>query len=149
MSIHAFPILIAEDNSVDAELMQMALDKAGFTGAVRFVRDGHDAVQYLQGAGEFSDRSKFPLPKIIISDLKMPRVSGLELVLWLRNHPGCNIVPVILLSGSGLPDDVVTAYKLGANTYFQKPARFSELVALLNNLTEYWSESEVPQAVGA
>ena len=80
MSTHALPILIAEDNPLDAELMQMALEKAGFTGAVRFVPDGHEAVLYLQGAGEFSDRSKFPFPRIIISDLKMPRMSGFELV---------------------------------------------------------------------
>ena len=146
MNPKAFPILIAEDNSADAELMEMALDKAGFKGTVRFVGDGHEAVEYLKGEGQYEDRSKFPFPRVIISDLKMPRVSGLELLQWLRSHPRCHIVPLILLSGSGLTEDVAAAYKLGANTYFQKPAQFQELVTLLKNLGEYWAEGEVPEA---
>ena len=145
MNPEAFPILIAEDNSADAELMELALKKAGFKGTVRFVGDGHEAVEYLKGEGPYEDRSEFPFPRVIISDLKMPRVSGLELLQWLRRHPQCHIVPLILLSGSGLEADVAAAYKLGANTYFQKPTQFQELVALLKNLGAYWAKSELPE----
>jgi len=140
-----FPILIAEDNADDVELMKQALPRAGLTGPVRFVADGHDAVAYLEGKGPYSDRGQFPFPRVIISDLKMPRIDGLELLQWLRSHPQCCIVPAILMSASSLQEDIINAYKLGANTYFKKPTSFQDLVNLLRELKDYWNRSELPQ----
>ena len=143
-----FPILVAEDNEDEIALMEMAFKKAEFRGPIRFVRDGHAAVDYLEGRHGYGDREQFPFPKIIVSDLKMPRVSGLELLQWLRSHPKCKVIPAILLSGSGLESDIKGAYKLGANTYFQKPGSFEDLVQLLRNLKEYWTDGELPMIEG-
>jgi CheY-like chemotaxis protein len=115
---------------------------------VRIVADGHEAVEYLQGEGKYGKRDEFPFPKVIISDLKMPRLSGLELLEWLRNHPHCAVIPAILLSGSTLEEDIMKAYELGANTYFRKPASFGELVELLRRLRDYWEQSELPKVAG-
>lgn len=137
-------ILVAEDSKEDAQLIETALRRAGFSACVNFVPDGYEAVGYLEGCGPYADRSRFPFPSILISDLKMPRMNGLELVKWLRKHPRCHVLPVILLSGSGLSVDVDNAYKLGANTYFQKPPTFTELTDLMRKLRDYWMHSELP-----
>jgi CheY-like chemotaxis protein len=138
------PILVAEDNEDEIALLELAFKKAGFKGAIRFVRDGHAAVEYLEGGDGYADRKQFPFPKVIVSDLKMPRVSGLELLQWLRNHPKCRVIPAILLSGSAMESDIERAYKFGANTYFQKPIGFEAMVELLRELKSYWTRGVVP-----
>jgi CheY-like chemotaxis protein len=143
-----FPILVAEDNEDEIALLKLAFKKAEFNGPIHFVRDGHAAVDYLEGRNGYADRQQFPFPKVIVSDLKMPRVSGLELLQWLRNHPKCHIIPAILLSGSGLESDIEKAYKLGANTYFQKPGGFQAMVELLAKLKSYWAQGELPTVEG-
>jgi CheY-like chemotaxis protein len=142
-----WPILIAEDNPQDVDLMKLALPRAGLNGPIRFVGDGREAVDYLEGKGDYGNRAENPFPRVIISDLKMPNVDGLELLRWLRSHPQCRIIPAILLSASALQADVSEAYRLGANTYFQKPGSFQELVNLLRELKEYWQRSELPQSL--
>jgi CheY-like chemotaxis protein len=144
-----FPILIAEDSADDAELLRRGLERAGLNGPVQIVGDGHEAVEYLEGEGKYAKRDEFPFPKVIISDLKMPRVNGLELLKWLRSHPHCAIIPAILLSGSTLEADIMKAYQLGANTYFRKPTSFGELVDLLRTLRDYWERSELPRVAGS
>ena len=138
------PVLVAEDNEDEIALLELAFRKVGFNGPIRFVRDGHRAVEYLEGRNEYADRKQFPFPKVILTDLKMPRISGLELLQWLRKHPKCHVIPAILLSGSGLDSDVKDAYKFGANTYFQKPGGFEGMVELLRHLKAYWSSCELP-----
>ena len=145
----SFPILVAEDDPNDVALLRRALAKTGLTGAVRFVSDGREAIEYLEGHGRYADRGEFPFPHVIITDLKMPRLNGLELLEWLSSHPECHIIPTILLSGSALDEDIVTAYKLGANTYFAKPTNAHDLIALVQSLKDYWSRSQVPVVEGA
>lgn len=140
----ALTILIAEDDPSDAELFRIALRRAGIKHRVVFVRDGEEAIEYLQGKGMFADRDEFPFPKIVISDVKMPRRSGLELLDWLRAHPDCKVLPTVLVSGSGLEMDVRKAYGLGANAYFQKPSTLDELTSLARVLNDYWSRTELP-----
>src|SRR5262245_6272471 len=142
------PILIAEDNPVDAELLDRALTHAGLPGPVRFVEDGHEAIEYLEGRGGYANRKEFPFPKVIISDLKMPRVNGLELLQWLADHPQCCIIPTILLSSSAVSEDIKAAYKLGANTYFEKPVSFDALQELVRSLKDYWMRRKLPPANG-
>src|SRR4051812_4172662 len=97
-----FPILIAEDSPDDATLLEKAIRKAGLKNPIRFVSDGHEAIEYLQGKGKYGNRAEFPFPRVIISDIKMPRLNGLELLDWLQRHPECSVIPTVLLSGSGL-----------------------------------------------
>jgi len=140
----ALTILIAEDDPADADLFRIALRRAGINDRVLFVNDGEEAIEYIQGKGRFADREKFPFPKIVISDVKMPRRTGLELLDWLRAHPDCKILPTVLVSGSGLEMDVRRAYGLGANSYFQKPSTLDELTSLARVLNDYWSRTELP-----
>src|SRR5689334_13174535 len=112
-----FPILIAEDNPDDAKLLEAAIRRAGMNNKLCFVEDGYEAIDYLQGNGRYANRLEFPWPRIIISDIKMPRLNGLELLDWLHQHPECRIIPTVLMSGSALEGDVEKAYYLGANSY--------------------------------
>ena len=139
-----FTILVAEDSPDDAKLLEFAIRRAGLQNPVRFVADGYEAIEYLQGKGKFEDRREYPFPKVIISDLKMPRLNGLELLDWLHQHPECKVLPTVLMSGSGLEKDIEKAYQLGANSYFQKPSTLEELTSLMRLLTDYWARSEPP-----
>lgn len=138
-----FTILVADDDQNDAILLEKAIRANDIQNPLRFVRDGHEAIDYLEGSGKYSDRGKYPFPRVIISDLKMPRLSGLEFLEWLRKHPRCFVLPMILMSGSGLPADVERAYRLGVNSYFQKPASFQELVSVIGTAYRYWERAEV------
>ncbi len=95
-----FSILIAEDDPNDVMLLEMAIRKNGITNPVNVVRDGEEAVEYLEGKGQYGDRHKFPFPNVIITDVKMPRRNGMEVVEWVRHHPKCSIIPIVMLSGS-------------------------------------------------
>jgi CheY-like chemotaxis protein len=140
-------ILVAEDDPNDADLLKIAMERAGVTNPVHFVKDGQEAVDYLRGCGKYGDRDKFPFPQVVISDLKMPRLSGLELLDWLHRHPECKVIPTVLLSGSGLAADVEKAYRFGANSYFRKPAGIQQLTELMRVLHRYWCTSEIPYLV--
>src|SRR4051812_24918994 len=114
-------ILVAEDDPNDVTLLELAIRKNGITAPVNVVRDGEEAVEYLEGKGRYADRQKYPFPSVIITDVKMPRRDGLEVVQWVRQHPKCSVMPIVMLSGSRIEQDVLKAYKLGANSYFTKP----------------------------
>ncbi|PYX65955.1 MAG: response regulator, partial [Acidobacteria bacterium] len=92
----------------------------------------------------YSDRAKYPFPGVIISDVKMPRRDGLEVIEWVRSHPCCSVIPIVMLSGSRIEHDVVSAYKLGANSYFTKPTTLDELAELIRLAFDYWSRCERP-----
>jgi CheY-like chemotaxis protein len=134
-------VLVAEDNPDDALLLRRALDKAGIRARVKIVADGEELLMYLQGHGSYTDRAEFPLPSLIILDLKMPRKSGLEVLHWLNENRGLSIVPTIVLSASSLEKDVRSAYHLGANTYFVKPTTFDELVETMRMVDGYWKKA--------
>ncbi|MDB6016031.1 MAG: CheY-like response regulator receiver domain protein [Pedosphaera sp.] len=137
-------ILIVEDNSNDVLLLQKALTKAGITNPVRVVEDGVDAINYLRGADKFKDRAEFPFPSVIFTDLKMPRMGGFEVLEWLRSHPECSVLPVIVFTNSRIDEDIRRAYQLGANSYIVKPQEFEKFVELLRVTYEYWSWCEKP-----
>jgi len=137
-------ILVAEDDANDLELLRHAVRQNGVIIDVHVVSDGEDAIQYLRGGGSFANRALHPLPDLIVLDLKMPRVSGLEALEWIRDHRRYARIPVIMLSGSGLDPDIQEAYRLGVNTYFTKPAELKKLRELIAVLIDYWARSQRP-----
>ena len=137
-----FTILLVEDDENDALLLQRALKKSGVSNPVTWVRDGVEAVQCLQGEGNYLDRKHRSFPKVIILDLKMPRMSGMELLKFLQDHPEVKVIPTVVLSSSRLAHDIERAYSLGAQTYFVKPANFDSLIELLKTFVDYWARGE-------
>ncbi len=137
-------ILLVEDDENDIVLVSKAIQAAGAGHSIRAVRDGEQAIQYLQGLDRYSDRQKFPIPNVVLTDLKMPRMGGFELLQWLRTNPPFSVIPAIIYSSSALEKDVREAYRLGANSYITKPTSLSGLVDTLRILYEYWSRCECP-----
>jgi len=131
-------ILIAEDNPDDYLLVELACRRADIDGPLVRVSDGSEARDYLKGEGGFRDRSRYPLPTLVLADLKMPRMNGLELLDWLRAQPGLKRIPFIILSASGHLSDINTAYDLFANSYLVKPMTLDELTELLKEVRKYW-----------
>lgn len=138
-------ILLIEDDENDVLLMQRALSKNGIRNRLQIVNDGEQALDYLQHRGMFVDRLRYPFPNVILMDLKMPRVGGLEILRWLSEHKECPAVPTIVFSASRIESDVTEAYRLGATSYFVKPTEFTELLKLVNLMHEYWSRAERPR----
>lgn len=137
-------ILLVEDDSNDVLLMKRALEKNGLHSPLHVVGDGEEALHYLQHTGPFVDLLSHPFPDVILMDLKLPRINGLEVLHWLHEHPECPAVPTIVFSASRIDSDVKEAYRLGANTYFVKPANFDELLELVRLMHEYWRRAERP-----
>ena len=133
--------LLVEDDENDFILLKRALQRADPTAELCWVRDGAEAMEYLSGEKVFADRVAHPLPSVILSDLKMPRCSGLELVKWVRERSHLRLLPFIMFSSSDQPGDVALAYEDGANWYLAKPATFDDLVEMLSRLTENLSVS--------
>jgi len=137
-------ILLVDDDENDVLFVKHATEKSQNGHSVQAVHDGEDAIRYLRGEGKYSDRKKFPLPTVIVSDLKMPRLNGLHFLRWLRAHPPCSLTPTIIFSNSREEKDVQEAYRLGANAYICKPASLKELTDLLHALCVFWSRYEPP-----
>jgi len=128
------PILAAEDNPDDLFLLERAFEKADLGRQVQIARDGLEATDYLEGKGRYGDRSQFPLPSLVLLDLKMPRRSGFEVLAWMRGRPEMARIPVIILTASSDEQDVGRAYELGAISYHVKPGSFGALLALVREL---------------
>jgi CheY-like chemotaxis protein len=137
-------VLIIEDDENDAFLIQRAFQKCGFSQVPHICRDGLDAIQYLEGKGEYADRARFPIPKVLVTDLKMPRLNGFGLLKWLREHPNMVVIPTIVMSASNDTSDVKYAYCLGANAYICKPSSPVDLEKSIAALLHFWERCEVP-----
>jgi CheY-like chemotaxis protein len=137
-------ILLVEDDDNDVFLVRKATHSGKAGHRVYAVHDGEQAIAYLRGTSEFSDREKFPLPNVILTDLKMPRLGGFELLHWLRANGEYGVIPTIVYSSSQLESDIREAYRLGANSYMSKPATLSGLIEMLRVIYEYWSRCECP-----
>ena len=129
-------ILLVEDDPDDQLFMTRALQKAGIRQAIQVARDGEECVQYLNGAGRFGDRQRHPLPCLIILDLKLPKVSGLEILRWLRDHDGLRDLPVLMVTSSGQAADRDEAERNGVEAYRVKPVTFEELVRLAHEIRD-------------
>ena len=131
-------ILLVEDNEDDVFLMIRALKAAGVELPLQTVGDGRLALDYLSGVGAYRDRSLYPVPGLILLDIKLPQLSGLEVLRWLRAEPDLRRTVVIILTSSNHPGDVRQAYDLGANSYIVKPASFQQLVEFAKAFRAYW-----------
>jgi len=136
MTAKATTILHVEDDPNDTLLFQHACNKAGVLFDLQAVSDGDQAIAYLRGANGFSDRMKHPFPRLILLDLKMPRVSGFDVLTWLRTDNSFKEVPVVVLTSSNHDADVKRAFELGAKSYLVKPVGFEALVELVRTLPD-------------
>jgi CheY-like chemotaxis protein len=123
-------ILVTEDNSDDAALLEQAFLQAGLSAPLRFVRDGQEAIEYLEGRPPFNDRTTYPLPNLLLVDLKMPRLDGFGLLDWLHHQPSTPRMLVGVLSGVDDPSAVERVYRLGAKFHIARPHRFEDLVSI-------------------
>jgi CheY-like chemotaxis protein len=130
-------ILQVEDDPNDVFLFQHAMTKAGVANPVQVATDGQQAIDYLQGAGKFADREKFPFPSLVLLDLKLPYVMGLEVLKWIRQQPGTALT-VLMLTASGEEADIVTAYRLGANGFLTKPSEATKLQDMVKAIRDFW-----------
>jgi CheY-like chemotaxis protein len=133
-------ILVAEDDPTDAYFFQRAFSRAGIPVTLHFVRDGQEVLDYLQGVGQFADRARYPLPQLVLLDLKMPRLDGFDVLAWVREQPGLNGLLIIIFSSSDEARDINRAYGLGANWYLIKPHSMEELTALVGRFKKFWLE---------
>ncbi|HEY9902455.1 MAG TPA: response regulator [Candidatus Sericytochromatia bacterium] len=131
-------ILLVEDNPQDVLLIQRAFRKANLTIPLQVVKDGEAAVQYLSGEGLYGDRLHYPLPVLILLDLKLPRKSGAEVLAWLRQQPQLKRLPVVVLTSSKEYADINNVYDLGVNAYMVKPVAFDNLVDIVKTLNMHW-----------
>lgn len=138
-------ILLLEDDDPDIFFVKRATE-AEDGHVLHAVNDGKEAVRYLRREGKYADRRKFPLPNVILTDLKMPGMDGFAFLEWLRDNPEYSIVPVVVYSNSHLERDVREAYRLGANAYISKPSALKDMVQMLRLIYEFWSRCEIPPA---
>ena len=140
------PILQVDDDPNDVFLLQHALQKVGVANPIYVARDGQEAIDYVRGAGRFADRAKFPFPCLVLLDLKLPYVMGLDVLRRIRKQPGPALV-VIMLTASAEDSDIVAAYRLGANAFLTKPSEASKLERMVTAIKDFWlTHNRLPQA---
>jgi CheY-like chemotaxis protein len=132
------PLLVVEDDENDVVLLRRAIRKGHLVTPVRILPDGEEARAYLAGEGAWADRREHPLPVLMLLDLKLPRLSGLELLEWVRGRPEFATLPVVVLTSSRESRDLERAYRLGANSYLVKPVAFEALLEMVKAIGLYW-----------
>jgi CheY-like chemotaxis protein len=143
-----FCILQVEDSKDDIALLRYGFQGAGISNPLYAVHDGQEAMDYLNGEGRFADRQEYPFPGLVLLDLKLPRVPGLQLLKWIREQPQLKTLIVIILSSSNQETDVESAYRAGANAFLTKPSGIAQLVAFAEALKKFWLELNVTPPVG-
>jgi CheY-like chemotaxis protein len=128
------PILAAEDEETDALILRLAFERARVTNPLIVVGDGQEAIDYLEGRGAYADRAAYPLPVLLLLDLKMPRLSGFDVLAWLATRSDFKELPAIVLSSSSDDSDIRRAKAAGARDYFVKPHNLSELVTIMQTV---------------
>lgn len=131
-------VLLVEDNPDDIFFMQRALSKAGVTCMLKVAEDGQQAVDYVSGMGRFADRLEWPLPDLVLLDLKLPCLNGLEVLSWIRRNSPRRYLPVLILTSSRERRDIEQAFSRGANSYMVKPQEAEDLVDLLRSVCHFW-----------
>ena len=135
-----FVLLLLEDSEEDIFLFRRAIGKVGREVALHCVRNGGEAQKYLRGEEKFADRTEFPMPAVVFSDLQLPGMGGLEFLEWLRQTPTLRALPCVIYSGSANPTDVQAAYDAGVTSFIVKPLDFGEWVARLEIMLKFWMD---------
>jgi CheY-like chemotaxis protein len=131
-------ILLVEDDEADILLLRRAFRNARIANYLVEVRDGQAAIQYLSGEGPYADRTRYPIPFLILLDLRLPKLSGFEVLAWIREQPELVDLIIVVLTGSDHVPDVSKAHELGANSYLVKPGTFDELVEMVRRINGRW-----------
>lgn len=145
MADHAV-ILLAEDEEDYVLLIRHAFSQAHIPNPLHVVWNGQDAIAYLKGEGKYANREEYPLPDLLLLDLKMPRVNGFEVLKWVREQPSLAALRVLVLTSSEQISDVNDAYRLGANSFLVKPLDFEDFTSLSRLIKDFWlGASKAPE----
>ena len=131
-------ILIAEDNDDHVVLLRRALRRGALVNPIFVVTDGEETISYLKGEGKFADRYEYPLPSLLLLDLKMPKKNGFEVLEWIRQQPGLRRLRIVVLTTSDAPGDIDRAYELGANAFMVKPLERKDFLEVTDAIKGYW-----------
>ena len=131
-------VLLVENNPDDAWLVEMAFERAELKHRLIVLADGLQALDYIKGRGKYGDREKYPLPNLILLDLGLPGLSGMDLLQHLRGQSKTRDVPITVLSGSSFVRDVTKAYQLGANSFLMKPSDLRKFTAAIKETVDFW-----------
>ena len=137
-------ILLVDDSDDDLSLMQHACRAAHFKASLQTVQNGEQAIAYLQGEGVYADRTKFPLPTVMLMDLNMPKMDGFRVLSWVRVQAGLKRLSIIVLTASARESDVEQAFDLGANAYLVKPSTMAALIAMICCLRDWLEYNHFP-----
>ena len=140
-------ILLVEDEESSAFLFQHTITELGILHPLQVAQDGREAMDYLEGNGRFADRTTFPIPSLIVLDLKMPRITGFEVLDWVRKQPELRRLIIIVMSASASESDVNRAYELGANAYIVKPSGMEKLGDVLRSIRDFWLTHNYPPTI--
>lgn len=138
MTLKHYTVLMVENNRNSAALLQKAYQHLGFTNPIHLVTDGRDAVDYLAGNWIYENRNLYPLPMLVLLDLDLPRISGFEVLKWVRQQSGLEQLRIVVFCDSQKQQDIDRAYAYGANSYLYKPSGFKALLEMVKALHEYW-----------
>lgn len=130
-------ILLVEDNASDEELTMIALKNNNIKNKIKVVRDGAEALEYLFGSVDSETLKSFG-PLVVLLDLKLPRINGLEVLRRIKSHPEAKKIPVVILTSSSEEKDIIESYSLGANSYIRKPVDFNQFTEAVNQIGLYW-----------
>lgn len=136
-------LLLVEDSDDDLFLMKRSFERAEVPFNLQIVKDGDQAVDYLSGVEAYADRFTYPLPSLVLLDVKLPRRNGFEVLQWIRSQPDFTCLPVVMLTNSDEPIDIQKAYRIGANSYLVKPLNYEQLEKTLPLLMDYWMTANV------
>lgn len=140
-------MLVAEDDETARFFMKRAFDKMQTKSTLRFVADGVQAIEYLDGRGKYADREEYPFPSVLVVDIKMPKLDGFGLLEWIKAHEKLKCLVVVVLTSSDEPIDINRAYSLGANSYLVKTALYPEFTELVKCMDMYWMKCNRPPLV--
>jgi two-component system response regulator len=143
-NLNEVEILLVEDNMTDAELIIRALRKVNLSNNLVHVKDGAEALDFIFASGVYGDRQISNVPRVILLDIKMPKVDGIEVLRQVRSNPDTKLIPIVIMTSSKEEQDIVESYKLGANSFVVKPVNFNDFAKAVSELGMYWVLTNQP-----